>query len=129
GAGLGYRSGFSALWQSAGAWAGIAIIFFLAPRVRRLAQYTVPDILEMRYGKPARILGTIVTVIAYTTIAAYQFRGGGRLLHLVAGVDPTTVAIITAVFCITFTALAGMLSVAYLDVVNGLMMTFGVGAA
>lgn len=129
GAGLGYRSGFSALWQSAGAWAGIAIIFFLAPRVRRLAQYTVPDILEMRYGTTARVLGTIVTVIAYTTIAAYQFRGGGRLLHLVAGVDPTTGALITALFCITFTALAGMLSVAYLDVVNGLMMTFGVAAA
>jgi SSS family solute:Na+ symporter len=129
GAGLGYRSGFSALWQSAGAWAGIAIIFFLAPRVRRLAQYTVPDVLEMRYGTQARVLGTIVTVIAYTTIAAYQFRGGGRLLHLVAGVDPGTGALITALFCITFTALAGMLSVAYLDVVNGLMMTFGVGAA
>ena len=129
GAGLGYRSGFSALWQSAGAWAGIAIIFFLAPRVRRLAQYTVPDILEMRYGTQARVLGTIVTVIAYTTIAAYQFRGGGRLLHLVAGVDPGTGALITALFCVTFTALAGMLSVAYLDVFNGLMMTFGVGAA
>ena len=31
----------------------------------------------------ARVLGTIVVVIAYTTIAAYQFRGGGRLLNLV----------------------------------------------
>lgn len=129
GAGLGYRSGFSALWQSAGAWAGITIIYFLAPRVRRLAQYTVPDVLETRFGPTARILGTIVTVIAYTTIAAYQFRGGGRLLHLVAGMDPATGALITAIFCILFTAFAGMLSVAYLDVVNGLMMTLGVGAA
>src|ERR687896_7173 len=56
GAGLGYRVGFPALWQSAGAWLGIAIIFFIAPRVRRLAQYTVPDILDMRYGPAARIL-------------------------------------------------------------------------
>src|ERR687897_585203 len=62
GAGLGYRVGFPALWQSAGAWLGIAIIFFIAPRVRRLAQYTVPDILEMRYGPPARVLGTITIV-------------------------------------------------------------------
>ena len=46
GAGLGYRSGFSALWQSAGAWVGIALVYFIAPRVRRLAQYTVPDILS-----------------------------------------------------------------------------------
>jgi SSS family solute:Na+ symporter len=129
GAGLGYRSGFPGLWQSAGAWVGIAIIYFIAPRVRRIAQYTVPDILELRYGAPARVLGTITTVIAYTTIAAYQFRGGGRLLNLVAGIDPRAGAVITAAFCITYTAFAGMLSVAYLDVGNGLMMVLGAGIA
>lgn len=129
GAGLGYRAGFPALWQSAGAWVGIALIYFIAPRVRRIAQYTVPDILELRYGPAARILGTVTTVLAYTTIAAYQFRGGGRLLNVVAQIDPTTGALITAAFCVIFTALAGMLSVAYLDVINGLMMLVGVGVA
>lgn len=126
GAGLGYRSGFAALWQSAGAWVGIALVYFIAPRVRRLALYTVPDILELRYGPAARVLGTITTVLAYATIAAYQFRGGGRLLSLIADVDPGTGALITAVFCIVFTSLAGMLSIAYLDVGNGLLMTFAV---
>lgn len=129
GAGLGYRVGVGALWQSAGAWVGIALIFFIAPRVRRLAQYTVPDILEMRYGPPARLLGTITIVFAYTAIAAYQFRGGGRLLNLVAGVDADTGAFITAAFCVGFTALAGMSSVARLDVINGLTMLAGVGVA
>jgi len=90
GAGLGYRVGLPALWQSAGAWAGIAVIFFLAPRVRRLAQYTVPDVLELKYGSTARVLGAIAIVLAYTAIAAYQFRGGGRLLHLIGGLDPAT---------------------------------------
>ena len=126
GAGLGYRSGFAALWQSAGAWTGIAFVYFIAPRVRRIAQYTVPDILELRYGPAARVLGTLTTVLAYATIAAYQFRGGGRLLALVAGIDPGTGALITAVFCILFTSLAGMLSIAYLDVGNGLVMTIAV---
>lgn len=129
GAGLGYRAGFPALWQSAGAWVGIAVIYFIAPRVRRIAQYTVPDILELRYGPAARVLGTITTVLAYTTIAAYQFRGGGRLLHLIAGLDPRTGSLITAAFCVAYTAFAGMLSIAYLDVVNGLMMLVGVTAA
>ena len=123
GAGLGYRVGLAALWQSAGAWVGIALIFFIAPRVRRLAQYTVPDILELRYGPAARVLGTITIVLAYTTIAAYQFRGGGRLLNLIGGIEPRTGAVITAAFCIAYTALAGMLSVAYLDVANGIMMS------
>lgn len=126
GAGLGYRSGFSALWQSAGAWVGIALVWFIAPRVRRIAQYTVPDVLELRYGPAARVLGTLTTVLAYATIAAYQFRGGGRLLALVADVDPGTGALITAAFCILFTALAGMLSIAWIDVGNGLVMTLAV---
>jgi SSS family solute:Na+ symporter len=129
GAGLGYRAGFPALWQSAGAWVGIAAVYFLAHRVRRIAKFTMPDILELRYGSTARVLGTIVTAIAYMTITAYQFRGGGRLLNLIAPIDPGTGALITALFCIAYTALAGMLSIAYLDVGNGLMMTFGVGAA
>ena len=126
GAGLGYRAGFPALWQSAGAWVGIAFAYFIAPRVRRIAQYTVPDILELRYGPAARVLGTVTTVLAYSTIAAYQFRGGGRLLASIAGIDPDTGALITMVFCVLFTALAGMLSIAYLDVGNGLLMTVGV---
>lgn len=129
GAGLGYRAGLPALWQSAGAWAGIAVIFFLAPRVRRLAQYTVPDVLELRYGSSARVLGAITIVFAYTAIAAYQFRGGGRLLHLIGGVDPATGALITAVFCVIFTSAAGMRSIASLDVVNGLTILGGVGIA
>jgi solute:Na+ symporter, SSS family len=126
GAGLGYRAGFPALWQSAGAWVGIALVYFLAHRVRRIAKYTMPDILELRYGKAARVLATIVVVIAYTTIAAYQFRGGGRLLNLVAGIDVTQGALITMSFCVAYTALAGMLSVAYLDVGNGAAMLIGV---
>jgi SSS family solute:Na+ symporter/sodium/proline symporter len=129
GAGLGYRAGFPALWQSAGAWVGIGLVFFLAHRVRRIAKYTMPDILELRYGPAARILGTIVVVIAYTTIAAYQFRGGGRLLNLAAGIDVPTGALITMAFCVAYTALAGMMSVAYLDVGNGLAMLLGVGLA
>jgi SSS family solute:Na+ symporter/sodium/proline symporter len=129
GAGLGYRSGFPALWQSAGAWVGIALVFFLAHRVRRLSKYTMPDVLELRYGPTARVLGTIVVVIAYTTIAAYQFRGGGRLLNLVAGIDVTQGALITMMFCVAYTALAGMLSVAYLDVGNGIAMLVGVSLA
>src|ERR671916_889183 len=129
GAGLGYRAGFPALWQSAGAWTGIALVYFLAHRVRRIAKYTMPDILELRYGPTARVLGTIVVVIAYTTIAAYQFRGGGRLLHLAAGIDLTQGALVTMVFCVAYTALAGMLSVAYLDVGNGVAMVVGVSLA
>ncbi|RKX25440.1 MAG: hypothetical protein DRP46_11975 [Candidatus Zixiibacteriota bacterium] len=77
GAGLAYDKGFPALWFDAGVWAALIILFLIAPRARRFGQYTVPDILEARYNKYARLLGTIVTIIAYTAIVSYQFRAGG----------------------------------------------------
>src|SRR3984957_15362277 len=40
-----YRHGFAALWQAAGGWGGLALIYFIAPRARRFAQYTIPDLL------------------------------------------------------------------------------------
>ncbi|MEX2573812.1 MAG: sodium:solute symporter family protein [Balneolaceae bacterium] len=126
GAGLAARVGLSELWMAAGAWVGIVIVFFLAARVRRIAQFTVPDILELRYNKWARILGTIVIVIAYTTIVGYQFRGGGFVLDLVAGIPEWQGVLLTAGFIILFTAFAGMLSIVTVDIINGAVITVAV---
>lgn len=126
GAGLAARVGLSELWMAAGAWVGIILVFFLAAKVRRIAQYTVPDILELRYNKWARILGTIVIVIAYTTIVGYQFRGGGFVLNLVAGVPEWQGVIITALFIVLFTAFAGMVSIVSVDIINGAIITLAV---
>lgn len=126
GAGLAARVGFSELWMAAGAWTGIIIIFFLAAKVRRIAKFTVPDILELRYNKYARMLGTFVIVIAYTTIAGYQFRAGGFVLDLVAGVPEWQGVILTASFMIIFTAFAGMMSIVAVDIINGALITLAV---
>ncbi len=127
GAGRAYREGFSALWMSGGAWLGIAIVYFLAGRVRRIAQYTVPDILESRYHPAARLLGTLAIVIAYLTIAGYQFIGGGRLLNvLYPAIDPDTGKAIICGLVILFTVTAGMLSIVALDVFNGVIILVSV---
>ncbi|MGB5161710.1 MAG: sodium:solute symporter family protein [Thermoanaerobaculia bacterium] len=128
GAGRAFRQGFSALWMSAGAWLGLAIVYYLAPRVRKIAQYTVPDILETRYNAASRVLGTIAIVIAYLTIAGYQFIGGGRLLEIVTegAISADTGKIVVCVLVVLYTVLAGMSSIVALDVFNGILITLGV---
>jgi SSS family solute:Na+ symporter/sodium/proline symporter len=125
---LSYHHGYSSLIGSAGGWLGIAVVFFIAGRVRRFGQYTVPDILEVRYNHWARVLATITTIIASVTIVSYQFRGGGWVLNIVSnGTIPVDQAmLIVAAFVILYTLLAGMISVAYLDVINGLIILGGV---
>jgi SSS family solute:Na+ symporter len=120
-----YRNGFAALWQAAGGWAGLLLIYFIAPRARRFAQFTLPDLLEARYNQTARVLGTFAILFAYVGITSYQFKGGGNVLHLIFPdyVTPELGTYIIAVFVIVTTALAGMSSVAYMDVAIGSLVT------
>jgi SSS family solute:Na+ symporter len=120
-----YKHGFVALWQGAGGWAGLILIYFIAPRARKFAQYTIPDLLEARYNQTSRILGVIAILFTYTAITSYQLIGGGDILHLIF---PTYITAdlgkyILAAFVIVFTAIAGMSSVAYMDVAIGLLAT------
>jgi SSS family solute:Na+ symporter/sodium/proline symporter len=120
-----YRNGFAALWQPAGGWLGLLLIYFIAPRARKFAQFTLPDLLEARYNQTARVLGTIAILFAFTAITSYQFRGGGDVLHLIFpdAISPALGTFIIATFVIVTTAMAGMSSVAYMDVVIGSTVT------
>lgn len=123
-AGLSFRSGFGELWFSAGAWIGIAIIYFIAERVRKISKITLTDLLEQRYNHTARILGSITIIVAYLVIAGYQFKGGGRFIAILSNgaIDLQTGALITCVVVIAFTALAGMVSIVSIDIFNGVVM-------
>ena len=37
-----YKHGMAALWQGGGGWAGLLLIYFIAPRARKFAQCTSP---------------------------------------------------------------------------------------
>src|SRR5580658_3829629 len=121
-----YNHGFAALWQAGGGWAGLLLIYFIAPRARRFAQFTIPDLLEARYNQAARVLGVIAVLFAYTAITSYQLIGGGDILHLLfpALITADLGKYIIAAFVIVFTAIAGMCSVAYMEVFIGQLATF-----
>lgn len=123
-AGLTFRTGFSELWFSLGAWIGIIVVYFIAARVRKIAQYTLTDILEKRYAPIARLLGTITIILAYMIIAGYQFKGGGRFLNILTegGISPEMGTFISFLVIVAFTALAGMVSIVSIDIFNGIIM-------
>jgi len=120
-----YRHGFAALWQAGGGWAGLLLIYFIAPRARKFAQFTIPDLLEARYSQTARVLGVVAILFTYTAVTSYQFVGGGDILHLIfpTFITPVLGQYMLAAFVIVFTAIAGMASVAYMDVAIGLLAT------
>ncbi len=118
------KAGFSALWLAAGAWVGIIVIYFLAGKIQTFGQYTIGDILEVRYGPVARLFGAFALIISFTVIVSYQFVAGGFILNVATdGAIPDSVGtIIAATFVILFTALGGMIAIAYTDLPNGIII-------
>ncbi len=129
-AGKTYEIGIAALMLPIGGVLGIFILTRIAGKVRTYEKFTVPEILGDRFGSEARILSVFALVMAYMVIVSYQFNAGGAVLHTVLTdtsgehlISVQTGTIIAAIFIIAYTMLAGLVSVAYTDVGNGIIMT------
>jgi len=129
GAGLAYRQGYSELWMSVGAWIGILIVYKWAGRVRKIAEYTLPDLLEKRYNAAARLFGSLAMIIGCVTIVGYQLKGGAYILEVTTNIPWNKGVMIIGAAVIVLTLLGGMRSVVALDLLNGLMILFGIGIA
>jgi len=114
----------SAIWLSAGAWAGIVIIYFLAAKIHNFGQFTIGDILEVRYGSSARLFGAVALILSFISIVSYQFVAGGFILNVATDGKISTQlgTLIAAAFVILFTAVGGMVAIAYTDLPNGIII-------
>ncbi len=118
------KAGWSAMWQVAGVGVGIVIIYFLAGKIRTFGQYTVGDILEVRYGPVARVVGAFAILISFTTIVSYQFKAGGYILNVISDGDITTQqgVFFAFLFVTVFTMIGGMVAIANTDLPNGIVI-------
>ena len=130
-AGKTYDTGMAALILPLGSILGIVLLTKIAGKVRAFEKFTVPEILGDRFGPGARMLSVIALVIAYMVIVSYQFNAGGAVLNEVLTdemgnslISIQTGTIIAAIFIIAYTMLAGLVSVAYTDVANGIIIIF-----
>jgi SSS family solute:Na+ symporter len=124
GAELAAKAGWSSLWFPAGAWVGIIIVYFLAAKIRTFGQYTVGDILEVRYGPIARVVGAVAILISFTVIVSYQFKAGGYILNAISegAISIDQGMFMSFVFVTLFTAVGGMVAVANTDLPNGIII-------
>lgn len=97
---------------------GILCLYFMATKVRRQSHHTIPEMLEERFGRPVRILATVIILVAFIGITAYQFTGAGYILSIITPLSTAQGAILATIL-ITFLALGGGLkSVAWTDFVS-----------
>jgi len=131
-----YEKGLVGFFLPISGAVGMLLLAWVAPRVREMPASSVPQILGLRFGRPAQVLGAVALLGAYLIIVSYQYRAGAAVAErLFPGVNLTfgegdsarnMWPVLFAVFVILYTALAGLVSVAITDVVNGVVMSIGI---
>ena len=116
---------FAAIFNLGGGIVGAVILYFIASKVRQSEVYTVPQLMERRFGKITRFIASIIILFAFIGITAYQFTGGAYVLQLTTGMSLEWGAIIICILVIFLTVSGGLFSVAYSDALSAVLIVIG----
>ena len=109
----------------AGTLIGILCLLVLVTRVRTGGFRTVPELFQDRYGTAARCIGTVMIIIAFVGITAYQFTGAGYIVSLMVPVSETQGAVVAAVLVTVLSMSGGLKSVAWTDALSSALVVLG----
>lgn len=116
---------FAAIFNLSGGIVGTIILYFLAGKIRTGEAYTVPEMIEKRFGTTARLVSSIIILLAFIGITAYQFTGGAYVLQITTGLPIGIGSIIIGVLVIFLTVSGGLFSVAYTDAISAILIVAG----
>ncbi len=128
--GLAYHHGWAAWWWNGAAGIGTLVLaLWVGPRIWRLASdrgyLTVGDFLEDRFSKDVRYIAAALIWIGSLSIYAGQIIGASAVLQRVGGVSKTAGAIIAVIIMTAYFASGGLLSAAWVNRVQLLVILSG----
>ena len=104
---------------------GCAVLF---PYYIRNQIYTIPEFLELRYDRRARLFFSgLMLTISIMTKMAFTIFAGALVFKSILGFDVMTTVIILGLITALFTILGGFTAVAYTDTLQAFIMIAGSG--
>ncbi|MDD5082179.1 MAG: hypothetical protein PHU08_02275, partial [Dehalococcoidales bacterium] len=128
-AGLGFSRGLTGVWWLLVGSIGLVVLgLFFAEKVRKLALYTLPELVEKQYDRRVSLAASILIVVAWLGVIAGQILATGKILSALGIGSPTLwMVVFTAVF-VFYTALGGQQADIRTDLVQAGIIIFGVVA-
>ncbi len=131
--GMGYAAGAQAFWVVAGEVLGISLAWLLVSRrLKRLADshhsITVPDVLAAHFNDKLHLLRGLSVLIILVMVGAYvaaQMVATGKAFAGFTDLNYSQGVVLGATIIIAYTLVGGFKAVAWTDLVQGLLMLFG----
>ena len=126
-----YSMGITAIWYVLIISFGLVIYgLVMAKPAKKLSNkfhnVTFPDFIENRYDTKTRVATTVTTVLAYIAYTASQFVAGAGILNALTGWPLYVCFLVTTVVIVVYTAIGGMVAVAYTDVAQMILLVLGI---
>ncbi|MDP2914547.1 MAG: sodium:solute symporter family protein [Candidatus Aminicenantes bacterium] len=122
------RTGLSAFWIM-GVPAVLTVLllaFFLARPLQRLPIMTIPDLVELRYGRLVRHLASGLIIWYMVLLAASQMVALGQFLKMFLGLSYLAGLGLATAVVLLYSMIGGLRSVVFTDVVQFFLLVAGV---
>lgn len=96
---------------------------FIAPKLKRYEHAeTVGDVMELHYGRLARLLTGLISIVYCTGVLGAQALALGTIFHTIIGTSVTTGIVIGMVFVLIYSTAGGMWADVQTDVLQFIML-------
>lgn len=119
-----YAGGYSLMTHTIlGLMLGLSGLYFVAAKIRTMNVLTFPDLIARVSGfESARPVAGSVLLVNGLLYLVMQLVGAGLIITAITGVDYRIMVWVIGLVFILYTVLGGMVSVAYTDLVQGVLM-------
>ena len=123
-----YREGVSSFWVIGVPAVLTVLIFFLflARPIRQLPILTLPDLVELRYGRTVRHLASLLIIWYMILLASSQMVALGNFLQVFLDVSYISCLMIGTIVVLLYSVLGGFFSVVFTDGIQFLFLTGGI---
>ena len=126
-AGLGFKQGLTgAWWLLVGSIGLICLGLFFAKKVRKLALYTLPELVEKQYDRRMAMAASALIVVAWIGITAAQIIAAGKILGILGIGSPVLWMVIFTIVFVAYTVLGGQHAIIRTDTLQTVIIFAGI---
>ena len=126
-AGLGFTQGLTGAWWLLVGSIGLVILgLFLAEKVRKLALYTLPELVGKQYDSRMALATSLLIVIAWIGIVAGQIIAAGKILSVVGMGSPLLWMVLFTIVFVAYTLLGGQYAIIRTDALQAAIIFIGI---
>lgn len=124
-----YLNGWPGMWNFGGTLlTSFLAALWVAKRMREYGDTTFPEYISRRFGKTHSLLASIVILIGSVTLLSAQITAAVVVIRAIVDWNPILISILVLIVFVLFTAVGGMLAVAWTDTICAYTIIIGVWA-